>query len=201
MIDIDPNDPEFQRRAARIAEAARRARVEALVACGAPVEMAEVEGLEDAEWDDYLAQAQATAAQKRESEDRARNLSALGDECSPEEASYLTEDQYAHRLLVAQQAQREREERARIEAEEKARREEEEAKRRAELEAEEARAAKATRQEALRPERERIAAWARLVLDTMPSTPAIQDAGLRDRLDATVNGVCESLRTLEKAMA
>lgn len=50
------------------------------------------------------------------------------------------------------------------------------------------------------PEREQIAAWARAVLDGMPSTPAIVDPSLADRMVATVDGVRESLLALEQAM-
>jgi len=50
------------------------------------------------------------------------------------------------------------------------------------------------------PEREQIAAWARAVLDGMPSTPAIIDPSLADRMVATVDGVRESLLALEQAM-
>ena len=59
---------------------------------------------------------------------------------------------------------------------------------------------KAARLEALRPEREKIASWARAVLDGMPSTPAITSASLADRMVATVDGVRESLLALESAM-
>lgn len=49
-------------------------------------------------------------------------------------------------------------------------------------------------------EPQKIAAWARAVLDGMPSTPAITSASLADRMVATVDGVRESLLALERAM-
>ena len=122
-----------------------RIRVEDLVRLGAPLDMHAVETYDDAAWLAYLDQAANKVAARREAEARAARLTETGDECSTEEAASLTDDQYAHRLTVAQQAQREREELARIQAEEKAeaerkakeeqaRKDAEEAQRRADLE-------------------------------------------------------------------
>lgn len=54
------------------------------------------------------------------------------------------------------------------------------------------------RQEALRPEREKVAAWARAALDGMPSTPDITDAGLLNRMRQTVIAIREALLDLEE---
>ncbi len=127
---------------ARKAEAERqariRARVEQVVRLGAEIEMDRVEGLTDEEWESYAANLEAIALRRREAEARAARLTEAGDECSPEEAGELTEDQYALRLQVAQQAKREREELARIQAEEKAERERKDREEREQREREEA---------------------------------------------------------------
>lgn len=58
----------------------------------------------------------------------------------------------------------------------------------------------AERVEALRPEREKIAGWARDTIDGMPSTPDIKDADLIAAMRATVEMVRDSLLDLEASM-
>lgn len=55
----------------------------------------------------------------------------------------------------------------------------------------------AARLEALRPEREQIAAWARATLDAMPSTPNITDSNLLRTMRNTVEGIRTMLLDLE----
>lgn len=106
--------------------------------------------------------------------------------------------------LQQQEADRQREqadEQKRIEREaretaEKAEREAKEAREAAE--AEEAAQKERDRLEALRPEREKIAAWARQVLDGMPSTPEITDADLLLKMRQTVIAIREALLDLEE---
>lgn len=57
--------------------------------------------------------------------------------------------------------------------------------------------AEAARLEALRPEREKIAAWARQALDVMPSTPEITDSNLLRTMRNTVEGIRTALLDLE----
>jgi hypothetical protein len=227
----------------RKAEAERRARIESRVRLvtqmGGTLDMAQVETATDEEWEAYSVQLQTEYAARAQAQARAHRLTEVGDECSVEEAATLTEEQYAYRLTAAQQAQREREELARIQKEQEAENarlrkakeeaeaeaerlcKEQEAKAKAEQEAKEAEAReekrlaeeslrrnlelaakeKAEREEAARrPEKAQVAAWARVTLDTMPSTPAIQDAAILDRMRATVSGIRESLLDLERAM-
>jgi hypothetical protein len=112
---------------ARLAEVARRERLATrsteIAALGMQVadHIAPIEAKEADEWAEYLAVLTEKARREREARDRAARLTEIGDECSPEEAGELTEEQYTYRLQVAQQAQREREETARIKREDDAR--------------------------------------------------------------------------------
>lgn len=95
-----------------------------------------------------------------------------------------------------QAAEQERIEREARETAEKAEREAKEAREAAE--AEEAAQKERDRLEALRPEREKIAAWARQVLDGMPSTPEITDADLLLKMRQTVVAIRDALLDLEE---
>lgn len=112
---------------ARLAEVARRERMASrsteIATLGMQIadHIAPIETMDADEWAEHLAVLTEKARREREARDRAARLTESGDECSPEEAAELTEEQYAYRLQVAQQAQREREETARIKREDEAR--------------------------------------------------------------------------------
>lgn len=313
-----------EREMARIAKEAEQARQEkiqsrlnAMTAAGLPPALGPATDLTDDEWGIFLGDAIEVKEAKEREDARiqaeldaakavADDLTALGDECSLEEAMALTDEQRTHRLTVARKADHDRNEAARLKEEEeaaerqriadeeKASRErlergyrrgrelallgstghevepladmteeafavsletarqekaerdariaeerrvqaekdaelarlrkaeddrlqqEREALEKREQEAKDAAAkaeadAKAAREEAereaeaerlaaLRPEREKIATWARATLDGMPKAPGIADLVLANQMTTTVDTIRNALLALESAM-
>lgn len=157
---------------------------------------------EQAEKDRVAAEEKATRERLECGYRRGRELALLGiagHEVEP--LADMTEEAFAVALETAKQEKADRDTRIAEEREREAKASADKAEADAKAEREEAeREQEAARLETLRPEREQIAAWARAVLDGMPSTPAITDPALADRMVATVDGVRESLLALEQAM-
>jgi hypothetical protein len=126
------------------------------------------------------------------------------------ERERIEAEEQAERERIAAEQKAEQDKRDAEAAEEKRKEDEkrralqeaEDAKREAERKAEEERIAEEERKrlEALRPEKEKIATWARNVIETMPSTPEITNEILLRHMRETVDAVRTALLDLEEAV-